>query len=1161
MSSPGSVLDLAPQTVFPCLVMLFLALMAIMLAPAALGAPPDPEPWFLPYTPDDHTLLLAHFDGEGNTDRAEGSCAGDVTFDGDLKRCEGRFGGGSAFGGGKARLMLPAPDALAFGQAQPFTLEAWVRPETRDTVSVFSVRTRFYAKISVATNTVTFGYRAASFPIGWYTIAGVPLQLGRWQHLAIVHDETRRVWVYLNGALAGETTHPDEGDFERTGGIFVGSHDGWSVWYRGAVDEVRVSDVVRTYQPLFAHQWFLAGERPTLALPPEGLPAAVAGLRLTGPGRDGRPLAADVPRAAAATGLCEAEKLPERLSPFALSMLDADGKTIASVEVLLGYAGERADALRRRADAVLAAMRDAAATAPVHARAAAAYVEGALALAEKRQFEQAEEMTVAAEALTGMVATGEAAYRERLRKAVRARQADPGVVRLSMSWRGDERAAEAQPWAERLGANELIATSEATREGVGLWKERGFATVMLGSLPMRPGDWLKEHPEDSQYGYWVTPPVQAEGDSVVIPLRPTRWGHEHITMRFDPRQHWLVLDQTAGRVVPPDQWAVDAEGQSVTVKAATAGHAYVVYFMEEQAVGDPLRESFVEGSLQVLRERLEPLKGVLDTYWYDDLGYAYPGPTPQGPWDWESYTFAAHPANQQAFEKDTGIKVDPRWLVLAPRTIDVVPPPEYLRWSEWVQARMKPWLRRATDVPHSLGMRAWLYWGDCHVGMEPYLSSLTAGKLDELDKPAADPVTARALADLCDIAPGLVRRFRVDWLFTDRVSQPREAERMRAKWAAARRGLLLCPVRGIYWMTFDLVPQVAEAAVREGLTETLADINDEFRLVAEQLGDRRAWRHDLHVTVLHSWGKQYSWRPWGSPVLRPLASLPVEVSFARLADVERDGLPADTDVLLVYGLPGTAWSGGRWWESGKVAQAVGELVRGGGGVLALQAPSELPGDQPRWALSDLLGVAATGAAALAAAGLDESAAADRGLEVPAAKAHFVLGDAPAAVPGLRETVRAVVSAPDATVLADALDAQGGRSPGLVVRDVGKGRAVYLCGYSGEQAFGELFRRALFWAAGREDAEGWLKAEGPQAEAYAYPDRDLLALCSEDPAARGARLFCAPAVFGMSADDRVLLRDVVTGEQVFEGQAAGLAAGADIKLFGRCVRLLRVEKPG
>ena len=86
--------------------------------------------------------------------------------------------------------------------------------------------------------------------------------------------------------------------------------------------------------------------------------------------------------------------------------------------------------------------------------------------------------------------------------------------------------------------------------------------------------------------------------------------------------------------------------------------------------------------------------------------------------------------------------------------------------------------------------------------------------------------------------------------------------------------------------------------MREQLTDSIAAIDDEFRLLAEELAGTPAWRAPLNVYVINAWGAQYSWR---EESLIHLTDMPVQVRFLSLLDIERDGIPADAHVLLNYG--------------------------------------------------------------------------------------------------------------------------------------------------------------------------------------------------------------------------------------------------------------------
>ena len=498
--------------------------------------------------------------------------------------------------------------------------------------------------------------------------------------------------------------------------------------------------------------------------------------------------------------------------------------------------------------------------------------------------------------------------------------------------------------------------------------------------------------------------------------------------------------------------------------------------------------------------------------------------------------------------------------MLAPKTLEVAPPAEYLAWMGWVQARVKQFMRRATDVIHDYGARTWLYWGDAHVGIEPYLGSIEAGNVDEIDKPAADAVTARALVDF----PGdAYRRLRVDWLHTHLVGRADASENLRMKWGRCRRGLLMQPAEGLYWMPMPAATGLSDEAIREDVVETLAQIDDEFRLIAGQLGRERAWEGALNVYVVHSWGTQYSWRPWNDQVLRHLTDLPVRVRFISFRDVIDRGVPADADCLFLYGMPGTAWSGGYIWQDASLAQCIEQFVRDGGGLVGLQAPSAL---DDGWALASVFGVDGTGAVGEAAAGADYSG--DVAIPEEALAAAREAGGASLArvadVPGLEtaptiagmgEVAGARPIADDVTIAAMLVDGDQ-TAPGMTVREVGEGRAVWITGRSPQYAFSRLVRSAIYWAAQKEAQADRLDVSGGEGLfVWAYPGADMIALLSTSNDSAEATVRCAPAILGVTGDARVT--DVVTGEAL--GSAADLADGITLTAVPNCVRLLRVEE--
>ncbi len=1143
------------------------SVMAIALCVNVAGAD---EAWFLPYEPDEHTIVLYHLDGEGEAEPAgegegeanEAAAEIELVMHGGAVRGPGAFGQAVHLRGPKEHLRLTKNAALSLGNAQPFTVEMWMRADSPE-ASIFSIGTRFYLKGHFSRSTATLGYRAESFPIRWVPMAGVSWPRREWMHVALTHDEDRQVKLYINGRLIASAEHGDEGDYAGSSTAAFGAHDGWSTFLKGAMDEIRISDNVREFAPLLTQAAYLAGERVRLNLGGVTLPDEVARVRVALV-RGGEELASEE-RAVAQAGeeLMEAAAIGAEPASAIVSFLDAEGAVVGSVAQPVRYVGEQVDEQRARAEACRAALAGADDSLPETAL-AQLFLDEAASAWEARKFEMAEGVVAAAERAAHRIASGEAAYRAAVRARVRAGERDD-ELRVTMSWNADD-AAAALPWAERVGANELVSSSRSTtREGLQTWQDAGYHTGILSSVPIHSAD-PKEHPDHRQFGYWYIDSAPAAEESIRVRLTPPAWGGLEVSDFFGPAEHWLVLDQERGEELGVDRWSFDKGKNEVQISGAEAGHVYRVYYMMHTAhMGDPLYEPFAEYGLQALDELIAPFEGVLETYWFDDLGYAWPGANAQGSSDWESYTNAARPENQEAFTAETGIEFDPRWLVLAPRTLNVPPPDEYVAWMRWVQSKVKPWMARATEVVRQRGARSWLYWGDAHVGIEPYMGSLTEGRVEEIDKPAGDPVTARALVDF----PGDVyRRLRVEWLHGHVVGRADGEALLRRRWTNCQRGMLMEPAQGIYWMPMPQVAGQPQESVREGGTQAVAQISDEFRLIGKTLGGQRAWEGGLNLYVVHSWGAQYSWRPWGSPVLWHLTDLPVRVQFVSFAEVAAGGVPADADCVLLYGMPNSAWSGGPAWEDDALAEAVRGFVAGGGGLVAMQAPSHVEDPEPRWALSDLMGVTGEGAmgyeqAQTTGSGDEwvdvealDAAREERGLSLVRTDEVYTGAEAPSHVPAMTGTIRAATVSDDVHVPWALETDEGGWLPGVAYRQAGEGRSVWLCGYSADYGFSRLLRSAIFWAAGREAEAARLDATGGEGLfVYAYPEARVVALLNASDEPVQATVRCAPEILGLPAGAKCRVTDVATGEEI--GAAVDLGEGLEVTAVPRCVRLLSV----
>lgn len=1104
------------------------------------------ENWFLPYAPDEHTLVLLHFDEQGaqepNAARpAEGQTASpSFALMRGAVRETGQFGAGIHFDGVKATLSTPAGKDLRLRNDQDFTVEMWVRPSQDTTGTLFTLAGRFYLWLDVPSRKGRFSYRGASGSLSNVPFAELPITADQWQHVALVHRADRTLRIYVNGMLSASASHPDEGDLanERVT-LEFGSHDGWSNFFKGDMDEIRISDCAREFEPLLPQE-VRSGEPVRLGVDPARLPANVKGVHLRLLAESGGVLCdRTLGREELARNPFRGITVPKGKHTAEVAFADDSGAILSRVSSTVRFTEEGRDDLTPRLAAIEAACAQASASvAPERVQSARMLVESARQQHAAGDFATAQSRTDAGERIARGIQSGQAVYRAAVRRLVRAGVAQP-EVRIAIDW-GRDRPEEALRWAKRLGANELIADlTNASPAAFAAWKQAGYHTVLGRDRPLGSAEWFAKHPEHVQHGYCLSGAVEARGNVVEIPLALPASGSLRLWTRCDVGKYWKVVAASSRQTTLVTDWQFDAGANVVRVRSAVPGAQYRVYFMVEVSnVGDPLVPEFAAAFCKSLAEELAPYKGLVDVFWFDGLSYAYPGERPQAGWDWNSYTMAARPELQQRFAQETGIALDPQWLVPARPTIHAVPDPRYLAWMSWVQKSLVPWLTQATAVPAQFGMKCQVYWGDSHVGVEPYCGGLDAG-IRELDRQTGSGAEMRMLVDF----PGAVkRRFRLGWIVPKTAASDGTAGEFATHWVRSLRGLLFKPPSGIYWMNFPPVAAPREPALREDLLETMAEINDEFRLIADRLSGSGAFAHPLNVYVADAWGKVYSWQ--GTPLLEHLSDLPLRVQFVALAELESHGMPRDAHVLFLHGMPNTAWSGGRWWQSGKVAAAVQKFVKTGGGVVAIQAPSFLDSPQPHLALGDLLGVA-----------VGRGGATDATLSrLPDAGGHWLAREV-ASVSDVRDCT-AVMPLGASSVLYG-LSGQTGAGAGVVVSQWGRGRVVYFSGWSPVYSFGRLLRRAIFWSAKRE--ADFLRLDVTGADGlflYAYPEQRLLALLNQGSKPVKAVVHCDPRILGLKGSVR--LSDVATGDSLWDGPGSRLVAGVPIEAIASCTRLIRAE---
>lgn len=221
--------------------------LSVFVLPVSAGQPTPLEP----FQPDDHTLILYHFDeGQGGVAKD----AGRFGLDGEIRGAQwtdGRFGKALQFDGQDDSVFRQATGAIE--GLKHLTVECWFKqddPQGRQFLAGKDVTFHFDLSSGQGTSLSLYnrGASVANADGLRHQQIGAGLgafRQGRWHHLAATFDG-RQVSFFLDGVLKGR--RPGAKDFllgVPSRGLWIGCYVGQDYWFHGKIDEMRVSDCVR----------------------------------------------------------------------------------------------------------------------------------------------------------------------------------------------------------------------------------------------------------------------------------------------------------------------------------------------------------------------------------------------------------------------------------------------------------------------------------------------------------------------------------------------------------------------------------------------------------------------------------------------------------------------------------------------------------------------------------------------------------------------------------------------------------------------------------------------------------------------------------------------------------------------------------------------------
>jgi beta-D-galactosyl-(1->4)-L-rhamnose phosphorylase len=504
--------------------------------------------------------------------------------------------------------------------------------------------------------------------------------------------------------------------------------------------------------------------------------------------------------------------------------------------------------------------------------------------------------------------------------------------------------------------------------------------------------WASKNLDKLQQCFLITNPKVAVQDYLSIYLMEDFFdGQFRVNDSKDALKYWQVYDRTTGEEVLREQWHYDRESGNVVITGIASWHKYTVSFMayriwEEISMYNHTTNNWEKEHLM----QIDPIYEETQKYLFDwmeswcighkettvvrftSLFYNFAwiwGSNERNRHlfsDWGSYDFTVSSRALDLFSKKYGYSLAAEDFVNGGKyRVSHVPCEQgKLDWMTFINDFVIEFGRKLIDIVHQYGKKAYVFYDDSWVGIEPYHDRFQEFGFDGLIKCVFSGYEAR----LCSGVKVGTHEIRLHpYLFPVGLGgQPTFMKggnpTLDAKkyWINIRRALLREPIDRIglggYLHLVEAFPDFCDY---------IEKISDEFRRIKELHGAGKPYQIKTKVAVLHSWGKLRSWTLSGHfhetfmhdliHVNEALSGLPVEVKFIDFEDI-RQGKLKDIDIVINAGYAGSAWSGGKHWHDHKVVDALTKWVYEGGTFIGINEPSAVEGYDNFFRMAHVLGI-------------------------------------------------------------------------------------------------------------------------------------------------------------------------------------------------------------
>lgn len=665
--------------------------------------------------------------------------------------------------------------------------------------------------------------------------------------------------------------------------------------------------------------------------------------------------------------------------------------------------------------------------------------------------------------------------------------------------------------AEKWGAD-VIRDSDGTELSPEIINA-GYGIYSTICIIRDHNEWARANMDKLQQTFLMTNPVTACESELTIELIKDFFADQFvINDSAESIEYWQVYDRTENKEVPKAQWSY-ADGK-VTVKDITPWHNYTVSFMayriwEEISMYNHTTNNWDKEHLMPI----DPMHEETQKYmlgWMKNWCETHPATTVvrftsmfyNFVWiwssdercrdkfsDWGSYDFTVSPAALKKFEEKFGYRMTAEDFVNKGmlHATHMTAPKSKLDWMKFINDFVVDFGKEFVDMVHEYGKKAYVFYDDSWVGVEPWGERFKDFGFDGLIKCVFNGFEARLCAGVSAVDTHEIRLhpylFPVGLggapTFMEGGNPTREAQ---GYWKNVRRALLRDKIDRI-----GLGGYLSLTLPFPDFNDYIEKISDEFRLIKDFHNAGKPYIVKPKVAVLTFWGKLRSWTCSGHyhehpevdliNVIEALSGLPLDVTFIDFNDVKAGALK-DYDVVINAGFAGSAWSGAEQWADSAVVSALTEWTAKGGVFVGVNEPSAVDGYDTYFRMAHVLGI-------------DE----DTGARICHGRYAFDVEGSAALCDGAEFKSEKNLYLTDGDVKVLAAD---GNMPAVTMHKFGEGCGVYISQFRHNEANNRTLLNLIIEATGGDLGQDYL-TDNIMTECCYYPDGKKLVVINNSDA--------------------------------------------------------------